>query len=421
MSSTPQLQTAAQEADYPLATPFLDLLIEADTPTDWLVEGIIPEQNLVLVHGQSYSGKSYIVSDLAASLALGLDWHGHRIDRQRRVLFVLSEGRKGYSRRLASALRWKANHHPEVVGHLRDLPLFRHEAPLILDPRGKADRQESFRVLGKEIERLGIEVVVFDVFADFTPGLDENSREMGHAVKMLAPDVLPGKPVTILVHHEGHDNKGRPRGTSAFLAAPDVRIAVDITGQDNPDVPTRSVIRLRNKKQKDEDPFRPFALVLEKPDPSLNAPIITGWANADEVRVYEPSTKSLTDKQARILDSVRSLYELGSVSQADVVRDTGISPTTVSSGVKALRRKGFLVDGDGPLVLTALGQAEVSTNVYEVSTNPTSHAGACSTTEYDPLEGSTRSHSSYTESDAEEGMSDEALVGLRGVIAAVAP
>lgn len=50
------MTTASQKAANPreiepTSTPFVELLTEADTPTDWLIAGIISDPSQVLVHG----------------------------------------------------------------------------------------------------------------------------------------------------------------------------------------------------------------------------------------------------------------------------------------------------------------------------------------------------------------------------------
>ena len=224
--------------------------------------------------------------DFALSVATGTDWHGHEVADPRNVLLVLSEGRKGYARRVASWVRYHAapeslGFRPNVLEALQTgkLGVFRHEEPLWLDPSGEnKTASQTLQRLRQEAAARDVGLLVFDVFSDFAPGIEENSRAMGHTLKLLAPDRFPGTPSTIAVHHEGYSNsaQGRARGHSSLQGIADVRIAVDILAKDDDDRPTKTVIRLRNPKQKDEDPFRPIGLIIQKPYPELPAPLITG-------------------------------------------------------------------------------------------------------------------------------------------------
>ena len=49
------------------------------TKPDWLVKGILERNTLAAVIGESGSGKSFIVVDIACCIATGTPWHGRDV------------------------------------------------------------------------------------------------------------------------------------------------------------------------------------------------------------------------------------------------------------------------------------------------------------------------------------------------------
>src|SRR4051794_31631576 len=48
------------------------------TPPDWLIEGIIEKNTLAAVFGDPGAGKSFLALSMAAAIATGTAWHGHK-------------------------------------------------------------------------------------------------------------------------------------------------------------------------------------------------------------------------------------------------------------------------------------------------------------------------------------------------------
>jgi len=198
----------------------------------WIVKGIIPQADLVVVFGESGSGKSFIVTDLALSIARGVDWRGHKT-RQGRVVYIAAEGGGGYRNRL----RAYAHHHQ---ADLAGIPFgIIHAAPNFL-------QKEDVKAVAKAIELAeGAEIIVVDTFAQVTPGANENAGEdMGLALKHARMIGDATGALVILVHHSGKDASKGARGWSGIRAAADAELEVIRT-------PTGRF--LRTTKQKDGD------------------------------------------------------------------------------------------------------------------------------------------------------------------------
>ena len=232
----------AEEPDVPLAEmveqhkagrfPILPIgdFIKRPHP-GWLIKGLIPRADLVVVYGESGSGKSFIVTDMALALARGVSWRACRT-RACRVLYIVAEGGGGYVSRLQA---YAAHHAVDISA----LPFgIIHAAPNFTKPEDVAAVVASVRAWG------GADVVIVDTFAQVTAGANENAGEdMGSA---LANARLIGRAAggtVILVHHSGKDAARGARGWSGIKAAADAELEV-LKGEDGKRV-------LRTTKQKD--------------------------------------------------------------------------------------------------------------------------------------------------------------------------
>ena len=64
----------------------------------WLVDPIIPDGAFAVLYGPSGCYKTFVVLDLAASVAAGIPWLGRHPVKAGGVLYVIGEGRGGCTR-----------------------------------------------------------------------------------------------------------------------------------------------------------------------------------------------------------------------------------------------------------------------------------------------------------------------------------
>ncbi len=282
------------QANSPPTTQLYDLVAMADHKTPWLIDGILIENELAVIHGAEHTGKSFIVLDLALRVALGLDWHGRAV-KQMPVMYLPSEGLSGVNRRLASWMRWHMSADTlkdstlwpsgpgideegnvlTMADVLKSVPFHRYDGYLSLNPKEQAQAKPDLATvlaLQAEIASLGVGLLIVDVLSDFTPGVDENHRDFGHAIKLLDPNRMGC--AVLFTHH--NTKQGDYRGSSSIAQVVDMRAEASIITQDDPDQPTQSILRLKCHKQKNDDKFRPLALTLERPADGLPTPLITG-------------------------------------------------------------------------------------------------------------------------------------------------
>lgn len=183
-------------------------------PARWLVKGVLPQAELVVIYGESGAGKTFAVLDLVAAIARGVDWRGCRV-RKGRVIYVAAEGAGGLRKRLTAYAR-----HHDI--DLADIELY--VVPAAPNLLLKDDALE----LARAIAALGpADVVVIDTLAQTTPGGNENAAEdMGKAVAHCKGIHRATGAVVILVHHSGKDSSKGARGWSGLRAAADAELEV---------------------------------------------------------------------------------------------------------------------------------------------------------------------------------------------------
>jgi len=183
-------------------------------PPEWIVKGVIPRAELVVVFGESGSGKSFFITDLAACIARGEPWRGHRVT-QGGIVYVAAEGSGGMRNRM----RAYSNHHNiDLVG----LPFgVIADAPNFMAAQDVKDVIHAVRAFGKT------SLIVVDTFAQVMAGSNENAGEdVGKALKHCRELHKHTGATVVLVHHSGKDASKGARGWSGLRAAADAEIEV---------------------------------------------------------------------------------------------------------------------------------------------------------------------------------------------------
>ena len=277
-----------------LMPPADDWLIPADdfcaqpSPISWLVKRWIQSQALVMVHGPSGGGKTFVVLDWCLRMASGTeDWAGHKV-RQGNVVYLAGEGHHGLRGRVAA---WKHHH---KAGKLA-MWLSKDGCDLNT-PVGYLKVVEQVRMLKDRPS-----VIVVDTLHRFLSG-DENSAQdaktMLDACNALMQEFNCS---VILVHHTGVSDEAqhRARGSSAWRGALDIEISI-VPGKD--DVPMQIVQR----KSKDAE-------LAETIHVELQQVAIPGWRDEDDQQVtsaviVQAQAPILAKKDSKI-DSHRKTFE----------------------------------------------------------------------------------------------------------------
>jgi hypothetical protein len=199
-----------------------DEIIDFTAP-EWLVQDVLPPAGLSAVVGASGCGKTFLVTDIAAHVAMGKPWMGRRV-RQGVVLYFAAEGGALIKNRLWA---WKLQHGEEdsraplhLFADILDLRTNDDDVTAVIDAARRAQDEAEDPVRW----------IIIDTLARVINGSENDPEDMGRLMNNLtaiAEDV--GCHLTI-VHHFGKDEKRGARGHSSFKAALDTEI--EVTGDD---------------------------------------------------------------------------------------------------------------------------------------------------------------------------------------------
>ena len=198
-----------------------DYLIPADgfseqpAPISWLVKHWIQDQALVMVHGPSGGGKTFVTLDWMLHIASGKpNWFGHKV-RAGNMVYLAGEGHHGLRSRIAA---WK--HHNSVTS----LNMWVSKSGLDLNTaQGYLKVVEAVRAL-----KIKPNVITVDTLHRFMAG-DENSAQDAKTMLDACAALMQEFGCTvILVHHTGVSDEAqhRARGSSAWRGALDIEISV---------------------------------------------------------------------------------------------------------------------------------------------------------------------------------------------------
>ena len=219
--------------------PVLSLTEFASKPAPrYIVKGVLPMAELVVLYGESGSGKTFMALDLAMAITTGQPWRGRKV-KQGRVVYIAAEGAGGFRNRIQA---YATDKQLDLSG--LDFGVI-HAAPNFLL---KEDALDVARSIGKA------SVIVVDTWAQTTPGGNENSGEdMGKALAHCKGLHRATGAVVILVHHAGKDASKGARGWSGLRAAADAELEVVRSGD-------ARAMRLSKQKDGEDNTVWGFAL-----------------------------------------------------------------------------------------------------------------------------------------------------------------
>ena len=245
-----------------LNPPITDWLIPADSfclepaPIRWLVKHWLQEAALIMVHGPSGGGKTFVVLDWFLHIAAGIgEWHGHKV-KPGPAVYLAGEGHHGLRSRVAA---WKQNH------GAGSLDMWISKAGCDLNtPEGYARVVEAIRALPVPPSIIGI-----DTLHRFLAGDENSAQDAKTMIDACAALMREFNCSIVLVHHTGVSDEAqhRARGSSAWKGALEIEISIVPAKGDAP-------IQIVQRKSKDaEEAATVFA--------SLKPVQIKGWLDED--------------------------------------------------------------------------------------------------------------------------------------------
>ena len=244
-----------------LFPPVDDWLVPADSfseqpaPLRWQVKHWLQSQALIMVHGPSGGGKTFLVLDMVLSVASKgavPDWFGNKV-RHGTVVYLAGEGHHGLRGRVAA---WKQH---KGVGGL-DMWLSRHGLDLNT-PQGYQKTVDAIRALPNPPE-----IIVVDTLHRFLDGDENSAADAKSMLDACGAMIHEFDCSVILVHHTGVNAEAqhRARGSSAWRGALDIEISV-VPGD------TIEIVQRKSKDAEEAEPV--FAELQSVP--------IRGWLDED--------------------------------------------------------------------------------------------------------------------------------------------
>lgn len=265
-----------------------DDLSTQPSPIKWLIKGWIQEEALIMIHGPSGGGKTFMVLDQCLRIASGGgEWMGHKV-KAGSVGYFAGEGHHGLRGRIAA---WKQKNN---IGKLN---MWVSKSGCDLNtPAGYQRVREALLSLDERPS-----LIVFDTLHRFLLGDENSAQDTKSMLDACAALMMEFGCTVVLVHHTGvsAENQHRARGSSAWRGALDIEISVAPGDENKP-------MQISQKKSKDAELTLDVYATLEKI-------AITGWIDEDGDQVYSavlsPTDAPVAIKKDSKLDSHRKLFE----------------------------------------------------------------------------------------------------------------
>jgi hypothetical protein len=289
----------------------------------WLVRDLLHAECFAVMFGAPKSGKTYAALDLAMHAAHGMSWHGHAIPRPLRVVYLGGEGHTGLRVRLHA---WRHAHKAPLRGDMRILPA----ALALLEER---------KSIAQTLQEVRPDVVFIDTLNAYFGGGDENSTQdmtaWVNAVRQLRDSL--GCAV-VVIHHTGHADQSRERGSIALRGAADVvlQVARDESGS--------GLIGVQVVAARDMDAWTgPLSLRLKS--------VTTDWADdegqplhacivekADQAVTLPGRARRSSPSQAAILSAAMALAGPdGLVARIDLIQRAMLNGISRTAAYRAMR------------------------------------------------------------------------------------
>lgn len=305
----------------------LDELLAKDfPPTEWIVDGLIPEQAIVLLSAHPASFKTWLALDLSLKVATGEKFLNRFNTNKTGVLIMDAESG---DRQLQK--------HFKILGASSDLPIYYQ-----ICNRKRVDKRFAADLLVKCLEK-NIKLVIFDSLTRFHDANENDSREMSGVFESFTTLKNHGITCLIICHSRknGVGDLNRQsncrsqaesiRGSSDILAACDMHFSINRKDNSN-------VITITQTKSRFDVEINPFAIRFIK-DSSVSSHwefLETLDTKEDEFertkgQVYESIVKNPGLNQKELFSAIKeSGIRCGEKSLTTILRDLAFDKVVYS-------------------------------------------------------------------------------------------
>lgn len=312
--------------------------LDAQPDPEWQIEGVLPAKGQGTVFGATGAGKTFVVLDVAMTIASGGGtWFGRNV-RGGTVVYVAAEA----AHSLRNRVRAYRRNHPGLDPAFYVVP----DAVQLMSPIDVG----AIIAAVEAVAPADIALIVFDTWSKVTPGADENSRQdMGTALAGVDRICQRFDCGALLVHHTGGnpERSDSPRGSSALLASVDWAWLVEVKDGN------RSI---RCRKMRDGEPFAPIGFKLRPLAPSC---------------VIEPTdpTEGLDANEERAMEALRA--QSGPISATYWLGESHLKERTFYRVKESLEGRGLVVKTAKGYQLPTANQLPTTATAARVSTATT--------------------------------------------------
>jgi len=302
----------------------------------WLVQDWLPDKSITFLVSPPESYKTWILLDLAVSVAAGVPFLGtYDVNQKGPTMIIQQEdSHSGLTDRLALIVEQKLGAVANIDGDewevpsMPDIPIYVHPSRML-----RFDNKKVIEELEKQIEILKPKVILIDPLYSTTSSTDNYMSDLANQMMVLKTWRDKYGCSFVIAHHSkknldpdstAREDSWGSQFLNAFLEA-------GWQVRRNPRLPNNEIIVRRHSK------------VMGNQSPiSLTFNISTQYPMKYEVisRAYEmaPAGETRQPAQANILDMLRD----GDMSQADIASQTGKGRSTISRQIRQLESAGLV-------------------------------------------------------------------------------
>ena len=194
-----------------------DEVLQQVTNPKWLIKDVCEEESLLCVFGAAKSGKSFLAIAMSCAIASGKKFYGNE-SFKKPVLYLVGEGVRGVRRRLSA---WQ-----QGMYSLKEIPLYLSDRGVrINDPEDFIKLEEQIELVQEKEGQIGL--IVIDTFQRNFIGNENSAEDVGNFINQLDQIITNYGCCVALVHHTGHGNSSRGRGSSVLGASLDYEFKVE--------------------------------------------------------------------------------------------------------------------------------------------------------------------------------------------------
>lgn len=187
-----------------------------------IIRGMLDYDSLAYCWGDSEAGKSFLMLDRDLHIANGMKWCGRKT-KQGLVLYIVGEGKHGLIKRVKA---WHDHYGLPVSNNIA----FRTIPTALCDPKAVDELVAEIKSIVTALNRRPTLIELDTVNRNFGPGDENSTKDMTSFVAGLdALRIATGAAISA-VHHCGHGDKTRSRGSIVLHNSVDFEYRVSKEG-----------------------------------------------------------------------------------------------------------------------------------------------------------------------------------------------